>query len=450
LYVYDAAGEKLSARMETDQEGIRLIVADHEAVYPITIDPFVERKKLLANDGTASDWFGRSVSVSGDTAIVGAAYDDDNGSDSGSAFIFSRDEGGADNWGFVKKLTASDAAALDRFGDSVSIDGDTAIVGAPLNDGSGIDIGSAYIFYRNQGGADNWGEVEKLTADDAYYLFGGSVSISGDTAIVGASGDDDNGTFSGSAYVFYRDQGGADNWGQVRKLTANDANNYHYFGVSVSVSGDSAIVGAYGDDDNGTGSGASYIFSRDQEGADIWGFVKKLTAFDGEAGDRFGYSVSISGDTCVVGAHLEDINGTGSGSAYLYSRNEGGVDNWGGVKVIDASDGAPEDNFGWSVSISGDTVVIGAYLDDHTWPNAGSSYIFSRNQGGLENWGEVDKLTASDAATGDAFGYGVSISRGTIIVGAAYDDDQGGDSGSAYVFVDFIIFANDFESDDTK
>jgi hypothetical protein len=203
LYAYDAAGKKLSATMEAVQEGIRLIVADHEAIYPITIDPFIERKKLLASDGAAGDKFGNKVSISGDTAIVGAFFDDDNGSESGSAYIFSRNQGGADNWGEVKKLIASDGAAGARFGASVSISGDTAIVEASRNDDNG-GYGSAYIFSRNQGGADNWGEVKKLTASDGSVddYFGWSVSISGDTVIVSAFYDDDNGENSGSAYIY--------------------------------------------------------------------------------------------------------------------------------------------------------------------------------------------------------------------------------------------------------
>ena len=204
LYAYDAAGKELGARMETDQEGIRLIVEDHEAIYPITIDPFIERKKLLPSDGESWDYFGESVSISGDTAIVGAYEDDDNGTESGSAYIFSRDQGGADNWGEVKKLLPSDGAEFDNFGYSVSISGDTAIVGAYRDDDNGDSSGSAYIFSRDEGGVDNWGEVKKLTASDGSYRdrFGHSVSISGDTAIVGAYQDDDNGIGSGSAYIF--------------------------------------------------------------------------------------------------------------------------------------------------------------------------------------------------------------------------------------------------------
>ena len=189
LVAYDAAGKELGARMEADQEGIRLIVADHEAVYPITIDPLIETKKLLASDGAAEAKFGQSVSISGDTAIVGAPWDDYNGTDSGSAYIFSRNQGGTNNWGQVKKLLASDGADYDWFGRSVSISGDRAIVGAHGNDDPG-DSGSAYIFSRNLGGTNNWGELKKLTAGDGgfHHWFGRSVSISGNLAIVGAYG----------------------------------------------------------------------------------------------------------------------------------------------------------------------------------------------------------------------------------------------------------------------
>jgi len=305
LYAYDAAGKNLDARMAANQEGIRLIVTDHEAVYPITIDPFIERKKLLADDGAAGDHFGLSVSISGDTATVGAYGDDDNGDDSGSAYIFSRNQGGADNWGQVKKLTAGDGAAGDTFGLSVSISGDTATVGAYGDDGYS---GSAYIFSRDQGGAVNWGQVQKLTAGDgaAGDYFGRSVSISGDTAIVGAYGDDDNGDRSGSAYSFSRDQGGTDNWGEVKKLTAGDGAAYDNFGYSVSISGDTAIVGALWDGDNGDASGSAYIFS--------------VPAFGDELAVDFG------------GNGLWHYNG--SGWASLASWNPDGMAEWNGGLAV--------------------------------------------------------------------------------------------------------------------
>ncbi len=433
LYAHDAEGKELSARMSADREGILLVIDDHDAVYPITIDPFIETRKLTASDGAASDYFGYSVSISGDTAIVGA-YRDDNYS--GSAYIFSRDQGGANNWGQVKKLTASDGAADDRFGYSVSISGDTVIVGAWRDDDKGTNSGSAYIFYRDQGGANNWGEVKKLTASDGadYDDFGYSVSISGDRAIVGARLDDDKGDGSGSAYIFSRDQGGSDNWGEVKKLTASDGAASDDFGYSVSISGDTAIVGARYDDDKVDDSGSAYMFSRDQGGANNWGEVKKLLASDGVAWDCFGWSVSISGDTVIVGAPYDDDSGTNSGSAYIFYRDQGGANNWGQVKKLTASDGAASDEFGWSVSISGDVAIVGARWDDDNGIDSGSAYIFYRDQGGANNWGEVKKLTASDGAAADYFGWSVSISGDMAIVGAWGDDDNGSDSGSAYIF----------------
>jgi FG-GAP repeat len=433
LYAYDAAGKDLGARMAVDNKMIRLIVADHEAVYPITIDPFIETKKLLASDGTAEDEFGCSVSISGDTVIVGALGD--NGG-SGSAYIFSRDEWGADNWGEVKKLTAGDGASGDEFGTNVSISGDTAIVGAPFDDANGNASGSAYIFSRDEGGADNWGQVQKLTAGDgaAGDFFGESVSISADTAIVGAFRDDDNGDDSGSAYIFSRDEGGTDNWGEIEKLLADDGAADDEFGRSVSISADTAIVGAYYDDDNGSNSGSAYIFCRDEGGIDNWGEFKKLITGDGAVGDWFGWSVSISADTAIVGARGDDDNGGQSGSAYIFSRDHGGIDNWGEVIKLTASDGAVDDEFGLSVSISGDTAIVGAYEDDDNGDASGSAYLFSRDHGGADNWGEVKKLTAGDGAADDEFGYSVSISGDTAIVGAHQDNDNATYSGSAYIF----------------
>ncbi|MFC1981249.1 FG-GAP repeat protein [Chloroflexota bacterium] len=234
------------------------------------------------------------------------------------------------------------------------------------------------MFERNQGGADNWGQVKKLIASDGATddLFGYTVSISGDTLVVGAYQDDDNGSDSGSAYVFARNQGGADNWGQVAKLIASDGAEDDRFGRTVSISGDTLAVGAHGDDDNGSESGSAYVFERNQGGADSWGQVKKLTSSDVATGDNFGLSVSISGDTLIVGAVWDDDNGSNSGSAYLFERNQGGADNWGEIAKLTASDGAADDEFGHAVSISGDTLVVGMRLDDDNGPNSGSAYVF--------------------------------------------------------------------------
>ena len=219
LAAWDAEGRALDAKLAMGEAAQRLaIVVDNAgAAYPVTIDPLFDppdlELKLTASDGQASDLFGNSVAISGDTAIVGVPFEDEKGNAAGAAYIFERNEGGADNWGEVTKLTASDAQGLDQFGRPVSISGDTAIVGAREEDEKGSNAGAAYIFERDEGGADNWGEVTKLTASDAqaFDRFGLGVSISGDTAIVGAVREDEKGSDAGAAYIFERDEGGADN-----------------------------------------------------------------------------------------------------------------------------------------------------------------------------------------------------------------------------------------------
>ncbi len=166
--------------------------------------------------------------------------------------------------------------------------------------------------------------------------------------------------------------------------------------------------------------------------------LRILTASDGgissPIGDRFGISVAILGDTVVIGAYRDDDNGSNSGSAYIFDRNNSGLNKWGQVKKILPSDGAYDDEFGHSVAVSGNTVVVGAYLDDDSGSNSGSGYLFDRNDGGGNNWGQVNKILASDGAAGDQFGISVAISGDTVVVGANLDDDNDSSSGSAYIY----------------
>ena len=398
--------------------------------------PFSEVKKLTTFDAEAGDLFGKSVAISGDTAIVGAWKEDAGGANAGAVYVFQRGEGGADNWGEVKKLTASDPDANDRFGVSVAVSDDTAVVGAYLEDAGGTNAGAAYVFHRNEGGADNWGQVTKLTASDAEASdsFGVSVAVGGDIVVVGASLEDAEGTDAGAAYVFRRNEGGADDWGQLTKLSASDAQNLDFFGVSVAVSDDTAVVGAPGEDTGGTNAGAVYVFQRDEGGADSWGEVTKLAASDAQAGDVFGVSVAGSGDTTVVGALGEDDGGTNAGAAYVFHRNEGGADNWGQVTKLSASDAEASDSFGVSVAVGGDIVVVGASLEDAEGTDAGAAYVFRRNEGGADDWGQLTKLSASDAQNLDFFGVSVAVSDDTAVVGAPGEDTGGTNAGAVYVF----------------
>ena len=408
--------------------------ARYGASYQVAIDPnFTEVKRLAASDGVSGDDFGFSVAIYGDTAIVGAPFDD-----SGSAYVFQRNQDGTDQWGQVKKLTASDGAFLDQFGISVAIYGDTVIVGAS-NDkiGSNFFQGSAYAFERNQGGANNWGEVKKLTASDGAQGdgFGRAVAIYGDTAIVCAVADDiGSNSDQGSAYVLERNQGGANNWGEVKKLTASDGAQGDGFGLSAAIYAGTVIIGAFRDDIGSiVDQGSAYVFERNQGGANNWGEVRKLFAPDGVESNWFGFSVAIYGNTAVVGTAFDFFKEvTTQGSAYVFERNQGGTDQWGQVKKLTASDSAIGDGFGLSVAIYGDTVTVGEPFDALFTAPPGASYVFKRNRGGANNWGEVKKLTALDGLQGDSFGLSVAIYADTVIITA---DGFDGGRGAAYIFV---------------
>jgi hypothetical protein len=385
--------------------------------------------KLTADDTTAWDGFGHSVSITRDYVIVGAPLNNDAGINAGSAYIFIRS--GID-WKEQAKLTASDVAAGDNFGHSVAISRDTAIVGAPSDDDAGAWSGSAYIFVRR---GRRWEEQAKLTARDATVAdaFGHSVAISRDTAIVGAPFDDDVGDGSGSAYLFVRR---GETWTQQAKLAASDGVEDDRFGHSVAISDDFAIAGAPFDDDAGAWSGSVYTFMRRGE---TWTQQAKLTASDAAKGDLFGISVSISRDFAIVGAPFDDDAGSRSGSAYIFMRRR---EAWAQQAKVTASDAGKSDQFGTSVAIDVNRAIVGAYLYDGKTQNSGSAYSFLRVDA---SWIERTKITPRDAgednaaaigAQGDQFGYSVAISGDFAIAGARYDDtlEGGPDGGSAYMY----------------
>jgi hypothetical protein len=361
--------------------------------------------KLTASDGAYQDLFGYSVSIDGDTAVIGAVFDDDKGTNSGSAYVYVRTNG---VWTEEAKLSASDGDQNDMFGKSVSIDGDTVVIGENSPRGSGY----VYVYVRSNG---VWSEQAKLTPSDGAYNknFGSSVSISGDTAVIGAYGDSSypGDSSTGSAYIFERDNGV---WSEQTKLTSSSG--VFQFGISVSIDGDTAIIGSI----QTQFDQSVYVYLRSNG---VWSEQQKLTASDVSQFDKFGYSLSIDGDTAVVGAR-DDDNGTDSGAAYVYIRSNGV---WNLQQKLTASDGSPNDWFGDSVSINNDTIVIGAPDDDDNADNSGTAYVFTRTN---EVWIERQKLTASDGDTYDSFGYSVSIDGNNVFVSAI--GNYG--SGSVYVF----------------
>ncbi|MBK7094772.1 MAG: FG-GAP repeat protein [Saprospiraceae bacterium] len=377
-----------------------------------------EDHKLTASDGAMTDLFGFSVSISGDYAVIGAPQDDNSGNtDQGSAYIFHRN---GTAWTQQAKLTASDGAADDRFGRRVSISGDYALIGAEFDN---INQGSAYIFHRN---GTAWTQQAILTASDpANKYFGVSVSISGDYALIGAFYDNiGSNIWQGSAYIFNRS---GTVWNQQAKLTASDGAANDHFGWSVSISGDYAVIGAPKDDiGSNTDQGSAYIFNRI---GTSWTQQAKLIAADGAAIDRFGISVSISEDYAVIGAYYNDTgSNTNQGSAYIFNRIG---TSWTQQAKLTASDGAMNDLFGWSVSISGDYALIGT-SGENTVGNSKpeSAYIFNRDG---TVWTQLAKMNASDGTAGDHFGESVSISGDYAVIGAYYDDTGIINQGSAYI-----------------
>ena len=323
--------------------------------------------KLIDEDGADRDWFGFSVSISGDYTVVGAPARNEAGIKSGCAYVFART---GETWTKRSKLTPPDGAADAWFGYSVSISGERAMVGAVGDDEKGSKAGAVYIF---EPGDPNWPMRQKITAEDAEAddKFGFSVCINGDDAIVGAIKDDDSGDDAGAVYILHFD---GENWLQQQKLLPSDGQAGNWFGYSVSIDGNYAAAGAIYDNENGVNSGSAYVFKRYGQS---WVEEAKLVASDAAAGDKFGYSVSVTGDSVIVGARLDDDNGSSSGSAYVFSRK--GLD-WSTEQKLTASDGAPGDWLGFSVAGSADYAIVGAYSSDTDGEDSGAAYIFNLYQ----------------------------------------------------------------------
>lgn len=410
---------------------------------PLALAPLVDQTlQLAASDGAAGDFFGVSVAVSGSTAVVGASLADvgANG-DQGAAYVFVRT---GTVWSQQAKLTASDGAAGDRFGTSVAISGETVVVGAP-NDtvGANAGQGSAYVFVRS---GTTWTQQQMLTASDgsAGDDFGISVGLDGDTAIVGADLDDFMGQVDqGSAYVFVRsgttwsEDAHLDSWngGSSSGGAAGDR-----FGYSVAVNGDRAIVGAPEADAGGPGvnRGSASLFTR------FFGQWSRGGSFVGTvANDAFGTSVSIGPDLIVVGATGVDVGSNADqGTADVFCHCGGSI--LGILAHLTASDGAANDRFGTSVALRDYTVVVGASGSNSL---QGAAYVFAQTSLARTDppgpprtgWSAGTRMTANNGAANDFFGASVAVSGDVVLVGA-YQGDVGAtaDLGAAYLFVNSL------------
>ncbi len=362
--------------------------------------------QLTASDGQSGDRFGRTVAIRGDYALIGAAWV--GPINEGGAYFFERESG---VWTEKLKITGD---ADDYLGDSVVICGNTAVIGVREDDALGNDSGAVRVYERQSG---VWTQTQELTASDgiAEVEFGYALALFEDTLFVAHRGDTglDPG---GAVYVFER-VGGV--WSETQKFTAADTQTYDFFGAAgMAIYENTAVIGAFGHDSPGNDAGAAYVFERV---SGTWVQQQKLQPAGIEAGDYFGSSIAMHGNAIVVGAFFDDDAGSSAGAVYVFER-ENGV--WVEKQKLTADDGAAGDNFGNAVSISGTTIVVGARSSgggDFT----GAAYIFQRERG---QWIQKHKLRPAGLISNDSFGYSVDISSDRIIVGAS------GGNGSTYIY----------------
>jgi FG-GAP repeat len=377
-----------------------------------------ERFKQVAQllPGANALGFGHSVAISGDTVAMGDPYDNQYGEEAGAVTIFQSD--GAGNWLEVARVTPLDAEAGIFFGRNLALSADRLVVGAPYDNDFGPQSGSVYIFERDQGGPNAWGQVAKLTASDPtrYDSYGWAVTVDGDTVVAS------NYVYppGGQVYVYERDAGGAGQWGETAQLSPDPPWYGAAFGESLDLDGDLLAIGAYA---GGDYAGYVYVFQR-QPGTSQWQRLTRFRAADTYAYDYFGYSVALDGWTILAGA--PGVNGL-TGAAYIFSADPAQPDVWNEQARLDASDGAMGEYFGIELDISGDTAWIGApWHADGT----GAVFVYEQDQGGSNQWGEVESVVGNDTVAGDEFGYWTSIDGDLAVSGAPGHLPNG----SAYIF----------------
>lgn len=391
--------------------------------------------KRFASDGTAAEEYGVSVDIFGDYAIVGSDQKNASGQSIGSAYILFRDKSGDNKWGQIAELSAPGLLAGDNFGSSVSIANGVAAVGAPLDDDQFGNQGAVYMFHQNTNNPEQWDFVKAVVANDpaAADNFGSSVALDGDRLLVGSDQNDASGTNSGAAYVFYRNTGGVDNWGQVAKLVANTGAADDNMGTSVDLDGEYAIVGAPGVDGLQQNSGAAYVFGRNQFGPDAWGQVARVRGNQAGQNDNFGGSVGISGPWAIVGADRNDLKGTDAGAAFIFYKNQNGISNsWGQRQIILEYNGAAGDHFGSGVGIDEPYAVVSAEGDDPFGSNSGGAFVYLLDG---DVWVTVGQLTDGGGQQDDALGSCAAISGRNIILGAPLDNNgANADQGAVMVY----------------
>jgi FG-GAP repeat len=437
LAAYDATGKELSASLQLEGNRVLLSVDDRKAQYPVTLDPWIQTAELTSSDGRANDAFGNAVAISGQTIVVGApAHTVGSNQAQGAAYVFVEPATGWANMVETAELTASDGAANTGFGSSVAISGGTIVIGATgATVGGNPYQGAAYVFVRPAGGWSSMTQAAKLTASDGTVdaAFGESVTISANTVVVGSPYVTINSQMQqGAAYVFVEPSGGWSDMTETAELTSSNGTTGDIFGVSVAINGAAVLVGASGATVNGNASqGAAYIFSEPGGGWTSTTETARLTASDGLAASYFGSSVGLLGNTAVVGAPSDFV-----GSVYVYVQPSGGWTDMTQTAELSSSNVSSKLLLGSSVSISSNVIVAGAVGSGNgSNPNQGAVYFYQEPVGGWANMTQTAIWTASDGVGGDYFGRSVSTNPIMAVSGAPYHlVGSNSAQGAAYVF----------------
>jgi hypothetical protein len=396
--------------------------------------------KLLASDGLSQDRLGTSASISGNIAAFGAPFYDSNGlSNNGAVYVYTFD---GSIWQETAIITALNASDNDEFGHSISLDGNRLLVAAPYKTVNAVgNTGAAYIFDFD---GTNWNQTEQLDMSSVATQvinanFGISVSLLGDKALVGAYKDNSSAVSNaGAAYVFSL-QTGSWNTDPIQ-LLANDAAVNDKFGFSVSLSPGKALIGAFGHG----GKGAAYVFTNTSVlSIDSFLFTSKITDTAGVAGDSFGYSVSLDGQRAIIGANGQDIGGSSAGAAFIYDYNNT-TSSWDKSFTLIASDAANFDKFGTAVDLSGNFAIVSSpYKFTSNSVNNGKIYMY-RKLG--PNWQEINTFIPTFTSTQSELGKSIELGVESVAAGAWSDNEKDIEAGAGYVFQqNDIIFSDDFE-----
>lgn len=410
LAVIDAAGRSVPATMSTRGRRVRIAIDDLDATYPLTVDPLVwNEQKVTANDGVGGDFFGYTVAMSGNVALVGSPF---AASSAGAVYVFMESGG---TWTQTQKLTPSNGAQDGYFGRSLAIDGTTALIGAPAA-GLGGAQGAVYVFSESN---DTWSQTQELQAIDgvAGDSFGSAVAMHGSTAMVSAPRATVNGNYAQGAVYVFTDSNGS--WIQAQKLISNDGAEDDFFGRSLALLADTAVVG---EDYYNLDQGTAYVFTKS---AGSWSQTQQLFASDGVPNDHFGEAVALYGTTVLVSSPQATVNGHyAHGAVYVYTDSGGTWDQTQKLTPNDDSRGF----FGLSIATGDAEAFIGApYAAPYGNTNEGVVYRFSEYRG---VWSQRSVFASSDPGPYQEFGYSIAFNGTVALIGAVYDNYG---VGAAYV-----------------